>query len=114
MHELSIALSIVELVEEESARLDSPIRAVHLRLGAMAGVVREALLFSYEVACEQTLLHGTQLLIEEVPIVTECLRCQGKRSVYSVQDLRCAECGTPATEIVQGREIEVVALELQG
>lgn len=67
MHELSIALSIVDGVAEEAARHGGgPVRAVHLRLGRLSGIVAEALLFSYDVACEGTPLSGSQLRIEEV------------------------------------------------
>jgi hydrogenase nickel incorporation protein HypA/HybF len=67
MHELSIALSIIEGVEEELARHpDSQVIAVHLRLGPLCGVVKEALLFSYDLACEGTRLEGATLQIEEM------------------------------------------------
>ena len=67
MHELSIALSIVEGVAEEAEQHGGgPVRAVHLRLGRLSGIVPEALLFSYEVACEGTSLQGSELRIEEV------------------------------------------------
>ncbi len=67
MHELSIALSIVEGVTEEAAQHGGgPVRAVHLRLGRLSGVVAEALLFSYSVACEGTVLEGSELHIEPV------------------------------------------------
>jgi hypothetical protein len=39
--------------------------------------------------------------------------CQAQGPVSSVQLFCCAECGTPTSEIVQGKEIEVVALEIQ-
>jgi hydrogenase nickel incorporation protein HypA/HybF len=66
MHELSVAISIVEMAEEEAARHGGPrILTVHLRLGALAGVAKEALLFSYPVACEGTVLQGSRLAIEE-------------------------------------------------
>ncbi len=44
MHELSIAMSIVELAEEEAERRSVQVNAVHLKLGALSGVVKEALL----------------------------------------------------------------------
>jgi hydrogenase nickel incorporation protein HypA/HybF len=73
MHELSIAMSIVELAEEESERRGGlRVRAVHLRLGLLAGVVKDALLSSYEMAC-----------------------------------------GGVASEIVAGKELEVVSLEVE-
>ncbi len=55
MHELSIAMSIVDLAQEESERRGGvQIKAVHLRLGPLSGVVKDALLSSYEMACEDT------------------------------------------------------------
>ena len=68
MHELSIALSIVEGVEEELANHQGArVAAVHLRLGPLSGVAKEALLFSYDLACEGTRLAGSSLKIEETP-----------------------------------------------
>ncbi len=62
MHELSIAMSIVELAQEEAGRRgDIRIKAVHLRLGALSGVVKDALLSSYEMACDDTPLEGSRL-----------------------------------------------------
>ena len=46
MHELSIALGLVEAAQEEAERLHARVSAVHLRLGALSGVVPEALLSS--------------------------------------------------------------------
>jgi hydrogenase nickel incorporation protein HypA/HybF len=40
MHELSIAMSIVELAEEEAERRGVQVTAVHLKLGALSGVVK--------------------------------------------------------------------------
>ncbi len=66
MHELSIALSIIELAEEEAQRHgDVRVNAVHLKLGRLAGVAKEALEFSYGLACEGTALAGSRLEIED-------------------------------------------------
>lgn len=80
MHELSIALSMIELASEEvDRRGGGRVSALHLKLGSLSGVVKEALTFSYEIACQGTPLEGSQLVIEEV----------------------------------EGRELQVVALELE-
>jgi hydrogenase nickel incorporation protein HypA/HybF len=113
MHELSIALSLVELAEEEAGRQGGRVCAVHLRLGALAGVVKEALLSSYEMACADTSLEGSQLVIEEVPVVVFCPECQALRPLSSLQAFSCAECGTPTPDIRQGKELELVALEVE-
>jgi hydrogenase nickel incorporation protein HypA/HybF len=66
MHELSIAVSIVEIAEEEAARNNArSVQSVRLRLGSLAGVAKEALQFSYGIACEGTPLEGSRLLIDD-------------------------------------------------
>lgn len=113
MHELSIALSIIEGVEQERERLDgAQVRAVHLKLGPLSGVVKDALLFSYEVACAGTALEGSRLEIEEVPITIYCPQCRREQPAMSIQLLCCGVCQTPGAEVRQGRELEVFALEL--
>jgi hydrogenase nickel incorporation protein HypA/HybF len=68
MHELSIALSIVEIASDEANRLgDARVEVVHLRLGELSGVVKDSLLFCWELACEDTRVAGSRLEIEEVP-----------------------------------------------
>ena len=112
MHELSIAMSIVDMAQEEGERRDAEISAVHIRLGLLSGVVKEALSSSYEMACEGTPLQGSRLVIEEVPIVVYCPQCEAQSALASMQSFCCSECGTPTAEIVQGKELEVIALEL--
>jgi len=107
-------MSIVDLAREEAEFRGSPgVDVVYLKLGPLSGVVKEALLFSYEIACQETPLEGSRLLIEEIPIIVNCPTCQEHRHVQSIQSLCCAECGTPTTDIVEGRELMVTALELR-
>jgi hydrogenase nickel incorporation protein HypA/HybF len=114
MHELSIAMSIVEMAEEESDRRGGArVTAVHLKLGRLAGVVKEALLSSYEMACEGTRLEGSRLAIREVPIIAHCAACNQPRTVESLNWFVCPECGSPVSKVLQGREMEVVALEIE-
>jgi len=113
MHELSIAMGVVEAATEEAQRLGVQVRAVHLRLGALSGVVKDALLFSYEVACEDTPLAGSKLIVEDVPVVILCPKCKDKKTLISLQSFTCPDCGTPTMNIVCGKELEVFALEVE-
>jgi len=113
MHELSIAMSIVDAAAEEAARLGArQISAVHLRLGALCGVVKEALLFSYGLACDGTALAGSQLLVEEVPVLAFCEECGEPREIESIQLFTCTVCGNFTSHVVQGKELLVTALEI--
>lgn len=112
MHELSIAMSIVDMAQEEAERRDVTIEAVYLELGALSGIVAEALSFSYEMACSGTPLEGSRLVIKQVPIEAYCPSCKVTRAVSSIQWFCCPECGTPTPEIVHGRELAITALEV--
>ena len=113
MHELSIAISLVESAQEEAVKhAAAAVSAVHLRLGPLSGVVKEALLFSYGLVVEGTPLQGSQLIIEEMPVIVFCPVCRERRPIRSLQSFCCAVCNAPATQVVQGRELEVVALEI--
>jgi len=114
MHELSIALSLLDLVAEEAERQGADrVLEIHLKLGPLSGVVKEALLGSFELARENTPFAETQLVIEDVPVRVLCPTCRTTRTVVSIQELCCEECGTPPTDVVSGRDLEVVALEVQ-
>jgi hydrogenase nickel incorporation protein HypA/HybF len=114
MHELSIAMSMVEMATEEAERRGGVrVCALHLKLGRLSGVVKEALLFSYDVACEGTPLEGSRLVIEEVPVLVFCPACEAQTELASVQQFCCALCQAPTSQVVQGKELEVVALEIE-
>src|SRR5579864_137705 len=113
MHELSIAMGIVDAAMDEAQRRGVQVSAVHLRLGALSGVVKDALLFSYEVACQDTPLAGSKLIVEDVPVVVFCPICKEERTLTSVQSFACPECNTPTMDIRQGKELEVFALEVE-
>jgi hydrogenase nickel incorporation protein HypA/HybF len=113
MHELSIAMGIVDAALDESQRRGVQISAVHLRLGALSGVVKDALMFSYEVACQDTPLQGSQLIVEDVPVIVFCSQCQQERELPSVQLFACPECGAPTMDVRRGKELELFALEVR-
>lgn len=114
MHELSIALSIVDGVTEEAESRDiERVSAVHLRLGTFSGVVQDALLFAWDEACRGTLLEASRLVIEEVPLVGRCSSCKADRMLPDVYTFFCPVCEHPISELVSGKELEVTAMEVE-
>jgi hydrogenase nickel incorporation protein HypA/HybF len=113
MHELSIAVSLIETACEEAARLGAPrVVALHLRLGRLSGVVREALEFSFDLAAADTPIAGARLQIEEIPITVLCPACGRERQLESAQHFHCPVCGAATPEVLRGRELELVAMEV--
>jgi hydrogenase nickel incorporation protein HypA/HybF len=113
MHELSIAMSIVDMAQEEADSRDVLIDAVYLELGPLSGVVAEALLFSYEIACSGTRLEGSRLVIKEVAIEVYCPTCMVQRILPSMQWFCCPECGAPTSDVIHGKELAITALEIR-
>ncbi len=114
MHELSIAHSLVEIAEEAAAKAGvTRVAVVHLRLGVLSGVVRDALLFGFDVATVGTRLEGARLEIEEVPLQAYCADCDAVVTLSNPQRFRCPRCDAPCGRIVTGQEIELTALEYE-
>ena len=112
MHELSIAMSLVEIACEKASGLgDVRVVALHLRLGALSGVVKEALLFSFEVAAAGTKVAGARLEIEDVPLTVICPRCAEERELAGFP-LACPVCETPTPQLLRGKDLELHALEV--
>jgi hydrogenase nickel incorporation protein HypA/HybF len=114
MHELSIAMSILDLAAEEAARHDDArVTQIHVNLGPLSGVVRAALASAFELARVGSPLEQAELIIQDVPVLLHCPVCATARPAVSAHEIRCARCGTPATEVLSGRDLELVALEIQ-
>lgn len=112
MHELSIALSILNVAAEEAARRNARPVAIHVRIGDLSGVIPEALTSAFEIARESTELSHCRLVVESVPVIIYCDHCGSEYPAESIQSLRCQQCGTPAELVMAGRELELAALEV--
>ena len=113
MHELSIAMSMIEMATDELKKHDGTrVEALYLKLGGLSGVVKDALLFSWEIACQGTPLAGSRLEIEEIPVIVFCANCGENKTLSSINNFFCPACNSPASQILQGRELEVTALEI--
>jgi len=114
VHELSIASNIVEMASEAATKAGAQrVKSIKLRLGALSGVVKEALLFGFDIATQNTMVSGATLQIEELPVIIFCDVCQQARELPSTQSFRCPVCHQPSRNIRQGKELEVESVEVE-
>jgi hydrogenase nickel incorporation protein HypA/HybF len=67
MHELSIAIRLVEVAAEAAQSLGAArVSRLFVRLGTRAGLAVEALRFHFDLAAEGTILQGARLELEAV------------------------------------------------
>jgi hydrogenase nickel incorporation protein HypA/HybF len=112
MHEVGLMQEALRVaVEQASRRGGRRIHAIHLRVGALSGVVPEALAFAFEVLSRGTPAEGGRLEIERVPAVFHCAACDRE---FEAADLlaECPACGTPSAELRRGRELAVASLDI--
>ncbi len=115
MHELSIAHHLVEVATETAREANATrITALHLRLGALSCVQRQALEFCFELVAQDTMLEGAQLEITEVPVEVYCASCDAVSPLPSIQKFRCPRCGSPTADIRRGKELELDRIEIDG
>ncbi|MFJ4681970.1 hydrogenase maturation nickel metallochaperone HypA [Streptomyces sp. NPDC091377] len=107
MHEMSIALAVIEQVEEAAERAGgvTAVRSVRLRVGELAGVVPDALAFSFELACAGTLLDGAELITDPVPGRARCAPCDHEWAAGMPPRLTCPRCLGSSTDLLSGREL---------
>jgi hydrogenase nickel incorporation protein HypA/HybF len=113
MHEVSIAVAVCEEVTQRaSSEKAKRIVSVRLRAGELTCIVSEALRFAWDVVTEGTIAAGSRLEIERIPVQIRCRTCESVQAPVGATALVCVRCGTPAAEIVRGRELEVTAMEI--
>lgn len=113
MHEMGIALQIVEIAvssiptELRSARVER----VNLKIGKLAAVVPDSLRFCFDIVCKDTPLAGAELAIEEASVVARCKDCDASWTIAEPA-FRCPKCQSGALEILSGRELDIVSIEI--
>lgn len=113
MHELSIACSIVEMVEENLPSENARATKIYLKIGKLSGVVKDALNFSFEIATQDTRVFGAKLEIEELSVIVHCDKCNTNSELGNPPIFRCKDCGESTANILQGKEMEIVSIEFE-
>ena len=112
MHELSIAQSLLSIIEQEAAPYkNAKVIGIKLRIGRLSGVVTDALQFAFEVISKGGLAEGAYMDIEEVPIEIRCNRCN-KTFIAEDPYMFCPHCDGLDVEMISGRELDIKEIEI--
>ena len=112
MHEVSIMEEAVRLaVDAAKSAGKNRVTGLRLRVGALSGVVPEAMRFAFDVGCGDTIAAGAWLEIESVPGVCRCETC---RAEFECADFfnECPRCHNVSGELRRGRELEIASVEM--
>ena len=110
MHELSIAMSIVDIardaVEKAGAR---EVEHIELEIGQLAGIELPALDFALSEAVRDSVLARATREIRHIPGEARCMECQTTFPIQALYE-SCPTCSSPFTDIIHGKELRVHAL----
>ena len=112
VHELSIMQSALEVALDQARQAGAPrVYVIRLRVGALSGVVPEALQFAFEALTPGTPAEGAELEIEQIGARFWCAGC---RREFAADDLlaECPGCHQLSAELRAGRELEVTSMEI--
>jgi hydrogenase nickel incorporation protein HypA/HybF len=104
MHELSIALNLVEQASK-AASDNGGTKVVELQilLGELCGVERDALEFCFPLASEGSIVEGAKLKIESQKAQGKCLNC-GHQQIIEIPVFLCSNCSQGHLEVISGRD----------
>ena len=112
MHELSLTQNLIELALEHARREGAhSITSMVLEIGALSGVIPEAVEFAFEACSKATLAEGALLEIRHVPGLGRCMECGEESELDSLTD-SCVHCGSFALEVLQGQEMTLIEMEI--
>ena len=112
MHELSIAQALISLATKEAAQAEArKVEAITVEIGALSGVVPDALSFCFPMAARDTVLQGAELRLEHVAGVGYCAGCREEFPMPELLTL-CPGCSGFASDIRAGQELRLKSLEV--
>ncbi len=112
MHEVGLMQEAVQIaLKHAECSGAARVHALTMRIGPLAGVEIEALHLAFQVVTSDTAAAGAVLHLEEVPVGCWCTECdclfQPRNCMF-----RCPHCEQLSDDIRQGREFDLVAVEI--
>ncbi|MFN3740673.1 MAG: hydrogenase maturation nickel metallochaperone HypA [Thermodesulfovibrionales bacterium] len=115
MHEASIAQSILEIAINECLKAGaSRIDRIKVEIGIMNTVSNASLLFAFNASKINTIAEDAELDIIEKPAGGFCRDCGQRFITEQLLLLNCPICGGKDFIIDQGRELNIIELEVSG
>ncbi len=112
MHELSIALGIVKIAEEETTKANAKkVDLIELEIGTLAGIEFDSLDFVWPAAVKGTVLEHAKKTTIVIEAKGKCLDCDTVFDLENVFD-PCPICHSFLKGIIQGKELRVKSMEV--
>jgi len=113
MHEVSIALSLLDIVEKKCREAGyQSIDSVRVKVGKASGILPEAFSSALDVAKKDTLARHAEFMIDLVPLGGFCNGCGREFEMEGSYVLECPKCASLSFKINKGYELEIVDMDV--
>lgn len=111
MHELGLCDAVVRIMDDmlRKEAMEGASRVV-LEIGELSGVVASFMETSWTAVTVGTKYESTELQIEMIPGIAECMNC-GKKVRAAMYDLKCPYCGSEKLKPVSGTDMTIREIE---
>ena len=112
MHEMTIAMNIVDIVckqaNDENAH---KINSVDIEIGELSGVLIDSLEFCFEAASKNTIADGADLNIHTIKAEAFCKTCNNSFNIES-EFSSCPTCENYNFELKKGKELLIKSFNI--
>ncbi len=113
MHEMSITMSLLDLVLAEAAKAGaSKVTGVNIVLGEMTGIIDHYVQANFELLSQNTPAEGAALSFQNIPRQARCRNCAHSFQPADL-DWSCPRCQSSEIEVTGGRELYVESIEVE-
>ncbi|MBN2803763.1 MAG: hydrogenase maturation nickel metallochaperone HypA [Deltaproteobacteria bacterium] len=112
MHEMSLAVSMIEQLEEIIKKEGAEkIESIHLEIGALSGVEKDAFEFVFPFAAEGTVASEAILTFDKVSLEFECRKC-GFVHITESPEMMCPKCSSVDLNVLKGEDFKIKTMEV--
>lgn len=112
MHEVSIAQSILKIVEDTLRNEQaSKVTELVVDVGRLSGVVYDSLSFAMDLVKKGTVLEKADVILNDISALAECLDCGRDFETEAVYQ-ECPVCKEFNIHIKKGRELKVRSISV--
>lgn len=116
MHELGIMTGVLDAVCASAKEANAlQVNSIELSVGEMTECIHEALVFAFEALQElpeYELCAQATLNVNLIQPESECCEC-GKQFTHDRFHVLCPDCGSFATTLLRGRELQIDSIEVE-
>lgn len=112
MHELSIAIGIVDIAVKETAKAEAEkVDLIELEIGTLAGIEFDSLDFVWPSAVKGTIL---EYAIKKINVIHGEAKCSDCDTTFKLDNIYnpCPNCNSYLKAIIKGKELLVKSLEV--